>query len=144
MTIEELIKTQPHSLSRRAYDFAFKVHRGQKRLSGEPYFNHVVGTAQSLLDWRLDEVSIAAGLLHDVVEDSDYTIEDLQKEFGDEVAFLVDGVTKLGRLKYRGAERQVESLRKMILALSQDLRVVLIKLVGLGSRPKSFFEGFKP
>lgn len=128
MTIEELIKTQPHSLSRRAYDFAFKVHRGQKRLSGEPYFNHVVGTAQSLLDWRLDEVSIAAGLLHDVVEDSDYTIEDLQKEFGDEVAFLVDGVTKLGRLKYRGAERQVESLRKMILALSQDLRVVLIKL----------------
>ena len=116
------------SLIRKAFEFAQSSHSGQKRKSGEPYFQHPYQTALKLAGWRLDAPTIAAGLLHDVVEDANIGVENIKKEFGEEIAFLVEGVTKLGRLKYRGAMRQTENLRKMILALSLDLRVVFIKL----------------
>lgn len=119
---------QSSELIRKAYDLAKKLHEGQKRKTGEPYFNHALATGENIAQWGLDEASIAAGLLHDVVEDTDYPLEKIRKEFGDEVAFLVDGVTKISKIKYRGMERQVENLRKMILALSQDIRVVIVKL----------------
>lgn len=107
---------------------AQKAHAGQKRKNGEPYFNHVLATADILNEWHLDEDTIIAGLLHDVAEDTDTPIEKIREQFGEEVAFLVDGVTKLGRIKYQGVESKVENMRKMILALSHDLRVVFIKL----------------
>ncbi|MBI1838969.1 MAG: bifunctional (p)ppGpp synthetase/guanosine-3',5'-bis(diphosphate) 3'-pyrophosphohydrolase [Candidatus Colwellbacteria bacterium] len=112
----------------KAYEVAIAAHAGQIRLSGGPYFNHPLATAQNLSDWGLDEITVAAGLLHDVAEDTNYTLEEIKKNFGEEVAFLVEGVTKLGRIKYRGREEQSETLRKMILAMAEDLRVVLIKL----------------
>lgn len=116
-------------LIKKAFDFAQKAHQGEKRKSGEPYFIHPFETAKNLIEWQLDAVTIAAGLLHDVVEDTDISLEAIKKEFGEEIAFLVDGVTKLGHLKYRVAEeQQAENLRKMILAISHDLRVIFIKL----------------
>ncbi len=124
--IENLIKE--NQKIKKAYDLAFRLHQGQKRKNGEPYFNHVLAVAETIAEWGLDEASIMAGLLHDVVEDTTYTSEQIKKEFGEEVAFLVEGVTKLGKIKYSGVERQVENLRKMMLALSQDLRVIIIKL----------------
>jgi len=132
MTIKELIKQDPHGLIARAFTFAENAHRGQMRKSGEPYFNHVLATAETLALWHMDDATIAAGLLHDVVEDTGTPIESIKKEFGNEVAFLVGGVTKLGHFKYRGAEekaeQKAENLRKMVIALSEDLRVVFIKL----------------
>jgi len=124
--IQELIKT--NDFVRRAYDLAEKQHESQKRKSGEPYFNHVLATAEYIADWGLDQTAIAAALLHDVAEDTGYPLEKIKSEFGEEVAFIVDGVTKLGKIKYRGIERQVENLRKMILALSQDIRVIILKM----------------
>src|SRR5437870_3151310 len=124
MSVAETVRKNPNSLVARAYRFAEKAHAGQKRKSGDPYFTHSVATAETLDRWRMDEATIAAGLLHDVVEDTAVTEEQLKKEFGDEIAFLVDGVTKLSRIKYRGAEAKVENLRKMIIAISQDLRVL--------------------
>ncbi|RME57033.1 RelA/SpoT family protein [Candidatus Parcubacteria bacterium] len=126
--VTAIAKAQPHSLIGKAFRFAKKAHAGQKRKSSDPYFSHVVATADTLLSWNLDEVTIAAGLLHDVVEDTPVQHEELARHFGEEIAALVDGVTKLGRIKYRGAERKVESLRKLIFAISKDLRVVFIKL----------------
>ena len=128
MTVRETAQKEPGSLIGRAYGFAEKAHTGQKRKSGEPYFNHVLATAETLAKWHLDDDAIAAGLLHDVVEDTPVTREELVKEFNEEIAFLVDGVTKLSRVKYRGAEAKMENLRKMIVALSEDLRVVFVKL----------------
>lgn len=116
------------NLIRRAFEFSGKAHKEQQRKSGEPYFKHSYETAMKLAEWRLDDATIAAGLLHDVAEDTPIDLGKVQKEFGEEIAFLVDGVTKLGHLKYRGVRGQAENLRKMILALSQDIRVVLIKL----------------
>ncbi|MBU4348272.1 RelA/SpoT family protein [Patescibacteria group bacterium] len=113
---------------KKAYNLATRIHQGQKRKNGEPYFNHVLATAETVAEWELDETSIIAALLHDSVEDTNYSLEEIKKEFGEEVSFLVDGVTKLGKIKYRGIERQVENLLKMMLALSQDLRVIIIKL----------------
>ncbi len=128
MTVAEIVKKNPKGFIGRAYTFSEAAHRKQVRKSGEPYFNHVLAAAEILCAWHLDEATIAAGLLHDTVEDTGVPLETIQKEFGDDVAFLVDGVTKLGHIKYRGAEHKAESLRKMILALSHDLRVVFIKL----------------
>ena len=128
MTVKEIIVKEKQGLVARAYAFAQKAHAGQKRTSGEPYFNHVLAAAENVASWNLDESTIAAALLHDVAEDTKYTMEDIRKEFGDEVTFLVEGVTKLGKIKYRGAEAQVENMRKMILALSEDIRVILVKL----------------
>lgn len=120
------LQTTP--LIEKAYVFAKRAHAGQKRKNGEPYISHSVETARTLMDWKLDEGAVAAGLLHDVVEDTPVTEEELKKEFGEEIASLVDGVTKISHVKYRGHERQVDNLRKMILAMAQDLRVLLIKL----------------
>ena len=128
MSIKELAKKEPQGLIGRAYAFSLEAHKKQQRLSGEPYFNHALATAETLFSWRLDDATVAAGLLHDTVEDAGVSLETIQKEFGKEVAFLVDGVTKLGHIKYRGAEHKAENLRKMILALALDLRVVFIKL----------------
>src|SRR3989344_4898865 len=128
MILKEFMRKDPRGLIARAFAFSEKAHGGQKRKTGDPYFTHVVATANILAEWHMDEATIAAGLLHDVVEDTSVSLEAVQQEFGEEIAFLVDGVTKLGRIKYRGAEGKVENLRKMILALSQDLRVVFIKL----------------
>lgn len=126
---------QEKTLLKSAFDFSQKAHLGQKRKSGEPYFIHPYETAIKLAEWNLDTPTIAAGLLHDVAEDTNVSLETIEKTFGKEIAFLVNGVTKLGKLKYHGAknnddrtEHLAESLRKMILAISEDLRVVFIKL----------------
>lgn len=124
--IKNLIKE--NELIRKAYELSQKIHGAQKRKTGEPYFNHALLVAEFVAEWKLDQTSIIAALLHDVAEDANYPLEKIREEFGGDVAFLVDGVTKLGKVKYRGVERQVENLRKMILALSQDIRVIIIKL----------------
>ncbi|MHC1748665.1 MAG: bifunctional (p)ppGpp synthetase/guanosine-3',5'-bis(diphosphate) 3'-pyrophosphohydrolase [Cellulosilyticaceae bacterium] len=118
-----------------AYQLANKAHEGQLRKSGEPYIIHPLEVAYILADLELDMESIAAGLLHDVVEDTDYTTEDIERMFNKEVALLVDGVTKLGQIQYSSQNRQLqkeeiqaENYRKMFLAMAQDIRVVLIKL----------------
>ncbi len=110
-----------------AYDFAAKAHEGQKRASGEPYINHSVEAAITLAKLRLPENMIVAGLLHDVPEDTDVTLKDIEKNFGEDVASMVSGITKLGKIKYRGMERYVENLRKMFVAMASDIRVILIK-----------------
>ncbi|MCB9494932.1 MAG: bifunctional (p)ppGpp synthetase/guanosine-3',5'-bis(diphosphate) 3'-pyrophosphohydrolase [Desulfobacteraceae bacterium] len=113
----------------RAYIYSARVHDGQTRLSGEPYLSHPLAVAWILANMRLDVVSIAAGLLHDVIEDTHATHEEIAGIFGDEVAHIVSGVTKISKLNVESAEyRQAESLRKMILAMADDLRVILIKL----------------
>ena len=119
-----------YKLVEKAYRFAEKAHAGQKRKSGEPYFIHPCFVASILTELMIDPPTIAAGLLHDTVEDCDgITLETIQQEFGEEVAHLVDGVTKLNKLDFADREEaQAESLRKMILAMSKDIRVVLIKL----------------
>ena len=114
-------------LLRLAFDFASEAHAGQTRASGEPYIIHPLATAQKLAEMRLDFTTIMAGLLHDVPEDTKMTLKDIEKNFGAEVAKLVEGITKLGKLKYRGMERYAENLRKMFVAMSDDIRVVLIK-----------------
>jgi len=113
----------------KAYRFAEEAHRNQLRNSGEDYILHPLEVAQILVELEMDEATIAAALLHDVVEDTGFTIADIEKEFGSEVALLVDGVTKLGRIEYKSKmEQQVENLRKMFLAMAKDIRVILIKL----------------
>jgi len=116
-------------LIRKAYDFSAKVHTGQKRLSGEPYLIHPTAVADIIADLKLDVPSIAAGLLHDTVEDTLTTLDELKTTFGREVASLVDGVTKLSRVDFNSREeKQAENFRKMLLAMGKDIRVILIKL----------------
>ena len=112
---------------RLAYDFALDAHQNQKRASGEPYIIHPLATARKLAEMNLDLPTIIAGILHDIPEDTDITLEEVKKNFGPEVAKLVEGITKLGKLKYRGMERYAENLRKMFIAMSDDIRVILIK-----------------
>ena len=118
------------SLIQKAYDSAYRAHEGQKRKSGEPYIIHPLCVAIILADLELDKETIVAGLLHDAVEDTWMTVEEVTKEFSQEVALLVDGVTKLGQLSYSAdkLELQAENLRKMFLAMAKDIRVILIKL----------------
>ncbi len=132
--LEKLLKTVQDNqittdldLLRLAFDFAFEAHKGQTRASGEPYIIHPLATAQKLAEMRLDATAIIAGLLHDVPEDTKFTLADISKNFGPEVAKLVEGITKLGKLKYHGMERYAENLRKMFVAMSDDIRVILIK-----------------
>lgn len=114
---------------REAYEFAARMHEGQIRKSGEPYMTHPLEVMDIIADMRLDVASLVAGLLHDTVEDTDTTVEDLRTRFGDDVAFLVDGVTKLSKFKFNTRqEAQAENIRKMIIAMSRDLRVILVKL----------------
>lgn len=114
---------------KKAFHLAEEAHKEQRRASGEPYIIHPLAVAQILADMKIDTTTITASLLHDVVEDTSYTLDDLKKMFGKEVAFLVDGVTKLSRLNYRTKEdQQLNSMRKMFLAMAKDVRVVVIKL----------------
>jgi GTP pyrophosphokinase len=129
---DRVLETQPSSdlsLLQRAYVFSAKVHDGQERLSGEPYLVHPVEVAFILADMRLDEVTVTAGLLHDTLEDTLTTPDELRRLFGNEVAFLVEGLTKIARVEFSSArERQAENFRKMLLAMSKDIRILLIKL----------------
>ncbi len=135
MTVSELLRIADHleprdqELVRRAYERALSAHAGQRRLSGEEYVNHPMEVAAILADLQLDAETLAAALLHDTVEDTPLTAEAVEKEFGPEVARLVDGVTKLGRISLRSdQQQQAENIRKMMVAMAEDLRVVLIKL----------------
>ena len=114
---------------RRAYELAKKAHAPQKRATGEPYLVHPVATAEVLLELRVDKETLSAAFLHDVVEDTEVTLKEIEEEFGDTVAALVDGVTKLGSINYTSQEEmQAQNFRKMFLAMARDIRVVLIKL----------------
>src|SRR6187397_475574 len=115
------------ALIERAYSAAERAHDGQKRRSGEPYITHPVAVAQILADLGIGAKTVAAALLHDTVEDTDYTLDQLRADFGDEITMLVDGVTKLDKVKY-GDSTQAETVRKMIVAMSKDIRVLVIKL----------------
>jgi GTP diphosphokinase / guanosine-3',5'-bis(diphosphate) 3'-diphosphatase len=116
-------------LIRQAYEFSDKAHAGQKRQSGEPYVEHCLEVASILAEQHMDSTTIAAGILHDVVEDTAVSVEDLRREFGDEVAELVDGVTKIGRVHYSSREeQQVDYFRKMLLSMARDIRIIIIKL----------------
>lgn len=116
------------ALIQKAYDFAKKAHEGATRKSGEPYFNHLFGTAQNIAELGMSATTIAAGFLHDTIEDTSVTAEQIRSEFGEEVLFLVEGVTKLGKIRHQGTARYDESLRKLFVAMSQDIRVLIIKL----------------
>lgn len=131
--IQELMKSYyPDAdldVIRAAYVYSAQVHQGQMRRSGEPYLVHPVAVAMILAQMKLDEASVATGLLHDTVEDTLTSTEDLERYFGTEIATLVDGVTKIGKLEFQSKEeRQAENFRKMILAMSKDIRVLLVKL----------------
>src|SRR5205085_12963 len=113
----------------RAYRFSERAHAGQKRLSGEDFVTHCVEVAKVLADLQLDSVTVASGLIHDVVEDTEITVADVEREFGKEVAQIVDGLTKIGNLPLNSTqERQVENYRKLLLSIAKDVRVILIKL----------------
>ncbi len=115
------------TFTKRAFEMAQSAHSTQMRKTGEPYVVHPFAVAMKLTDMQLPVEVIAAGLLHDVPEDTDVTIEEIQHAFGEEVAGIVNGVTKLGHVRYRGLERYVENLRKMFLAMAQDVRVIFVK-----------------
>lgn len=134
MTIRKLINTVKENdpkadlqMIQSAYEFAQKAHEGQKRATGVPYIEHSLSTAQTLAELKLATPIIIAGLLHDVPEDTDYTLQDIKENFGDDVYSIVKGITKLSHIKYRGMERYVENLRKMFVAMAQDIRVILVK-----------------
>ncbi|MBP3913842.1 MAG: bifunctional (p)ppGpp synthetase/guanosine-3',5'-bis(diphosphate) 3'-pyrophosphohydrolase, partial [Lachnospiraceae bacterium] len=118
------------TLIRKAYEVADRAHEGQMRKSGEPYIIHPLCVGIILADLEMDKETIAAGILHDVVEDTAMSVEDIEREFGVDVALLVDGVTKLGQIDYKveKVEIQAENLRKMFLAMAKDIRVIIIKL----------------
>jgi len=134
--IEELIAAAAsynpevdRQLLRRAYEYAADAHRGHKRLTGDDFITHPAAIAKLLTELEMDDATLAAALLHDVVEDTGRELDDVRKEFGDEIASLVDGVTKLRRIQFdSGREHQAENLRRMLLAMAKDLRVILIKL----------------
>jgi GTP pyrophosphokinase len=116
------------ALIQKAYDFAEKAHAGHIRNNGEQYFNHLFATAKNIAELGMGATTISAGFLHDLIEDTKTKPEDIEGEFGKEILFLIDGVTKLGEIKYRGTSRYNESLRKLFVAMSQDIRVLIIKL----------------
>ena len=128
--IRETRPTDDYSIIERAYKLAKDAHKDQKRKSGEPYIIHPIEVAMILVDLGMDLETVAAGILHDVVEDTDITLDELREIFGDDLAELVDGVTKLTQIKYTSdkVEIQAENLRKMLLAMAKDIRVIIIKL----------------
>ncbi len=134
MTIERVIKKfqdnhpgTDATILQQAYDFAAAAHEGQMRKNGEPYIQHPLHTAYILAEIKADLATVAAGLLHDVPEDTGHSPEEIKKLFGNEIYSLVKGVTKLGKIKYRGIERYRENLKKMFLAMTSDLRVIFVK-----------------
>ncbi len=121
-------KNEIKSLLWKAYEFGNRHHEGQKRRSGEAYFTHCVAVAQTLATWKMDTTTIIAGLLHDTIEDTDVSVRALRQEFGDDLANLVDGVTKIGGIKFSSRkEKQAGNFMKMLLSVAQDLRVIIIK-----------------
>lgn len=135
-TVEDLLAkikayhpAAPLQLVEKAYLFSEKAHEGQVRRSGEPYISHPLSVAGILADLKLDVDTIMTGLLHDTVEDTNVSLDDIKREFGDTVAYLVDGVTKIGQMNFRNSfEKQGENIRKMIVSMGKDVRVVLVKL----------------
>ncbi len=134
MSLETLLKTvqknNPQAdlnVIREAYDFAAKAHEKQVRASGEPYINHPLAAAEYLAEMKLDTPIIVAALLHDVPEDTGVPLQTIEEKFGEDVASMVAGVTKLGHIKYRGVERYIENLRKMFISVAQDVRIMIIK-----------------
>lgn len=137
LTLEDILKSlrNPVSENRRkvisaAYELAIEAHKGQKRRSGEDYVQHPIAVAKILAEIGMGGKTIAAGLMHDIPEDTATTLEDIEKKFGSEISNLVDGVTKLGKIKLRGSHEEyfLENLRKMLLAMASDIRVIIIKL----------------
>jgi GTP pyrophosphokinase len=132
--IDTILKERPNwteedkTVIDKAIKFAIKKHDGQFRKEGGPYVNHTILTGRNLANFQMDTTTIVAGILHDTIEDTNTTEEELVNEFGKDVAFLVTGVSKLSKLKYHGVERHVESLRKFFVAMAEDIRVVVIKL----------------
>ena len=127
--IQELYGEEERSMLQRAYDYAQAAHANQKRASGEPYFIHPCAVAEILMDLGLDKATIAAALLHDVIEDTDSTADDIRKEFGEEVLNLVGGVTKLEKIVFKSKEDEnAENFRKIFVAMAKDVRVIIIKL----------------
>ena len=128
-TLESYLSVEQIESIMNAYAFGAEAHKGQTRQSGEPYISHPVAVAQELADMRLDSQAIEAAILHDVVEDTSASIDDIKDQFGPDVASLVDGVSKLDQIEFRSrAEAQAESFRKMMLAMIEDIRVILVKL----------------
>jgi GTP pyrophosphokinase len=136
MTLDDLLdKVRAYSPAaaldpiERAYAFSARVHEGQRRQSGEPYLIHPMQVASIIADLRLDVPSVATGLLHDTVEDTLATHDEIQQRFGEEIADLVDGVTKIGQVSFTSREeKQAENFRKMLVAMAKDIRVILVKL----------------
>ncbi|MFH1611702.1 MAG: HD domain-containing protein, partial [bacterium] len=139
MTIEQIIKKYQEiyplvdvAVIDKAYKFASEVHKGQKRLNNETMMDHLLQTANNLVNLRLDTATIAAGILHDVLEYTPTDLNHLKKEFGNEIASLVEGVTFIKKVKYRDKnkfnEREAEKIRKILIAMAKDIRVILIKL----------------
>ena len=134
MTIERIVKKfqdnhpgEDAAILETAFKFAENAHEGQMRKNGEPYIQHPLHTAYILAEIKADLATVTAGLLHDVPEDTNHDLEEVKRIFGHEVYNLVKGVTKLGKIKYRGIERYRENLKKMFLAMTNDLRVIFIK-----------------
>lgn len=127
LSLDERYTPQDVELLERVYDFAKMAHEGQSRATGEPYFIHSFAVAMKLASLKLPSEVIAAGLLHDVPEDTEHTLEEVESVFGVDIAHMVGAITKLGHLKYRGEERYIENLRKMFVAMAEDVRVVFIK-----------------
>ncbi|OGI87715.1 hypothetical protein A2995_01400 [Candidatus Nomurabacteria bacterium RIFCSPLOWO2_01_FULL_33_24] len=126
--IKKPLKEKEKKIIIKAYNFAKKAHQGKKRASGDPYFIHSFETAKNLAGLGVEYKTIAAGLLHDILEDTKVSKKMLDEEFGEDIAFLVKGVTKLGKIRYQGSKRHVESLRKFFIAMTEDIRVLVIKL----------------
>ncbi len=128
--VAEMSDASPEDIAfvEKAYEYSKKAHAAQTRYSGEPYFIHPAATAKILAEYGMDATTIAAGLLHDAIEDGCISRDEVEKEFGKELLFIVDGVTKLGTHKYRGAERHAESLRRLLVATASDIRVLIVKL----------------
>ena len=132
LLLEKIEKYNPSdstAIIEKAYNYALNAHEGQMRNSGDDYISHPLEVANILADLNMDNVTISAAILHDVIEDTKYSYEDIKSDFGEEVAMLVDGVTKLGKLEYTTKEElQAENLRKMFMAMAKDIRVIIIKL----------------